>query len=248
MDAQEKVKKHNAFMGTIAVSVVYGLVALILLVIGYFTEYGKRTILGSLSTFTATFIIGTILVITLMTFLVIEWRPEEATKKSPGMNSLNPSSCPDYWQVEDGGDFDASRFGNYDKPPDANSNVESTFGIIDQNGVNNIEAPDFKTFHSSMNDDQFNLKCVADTSLINNTSPFKTYGDVNDDVGKGLRFMSSLKTKDINKVDCSQVYPEYLGQLDAKEYADNNYTGPSNKHRCAYAKTCGVPWTEAGCK
>jgi hypothetical protein len=49
------------------------------------------------------------------------------------------------------------------------------------------------------------------------------------------------------KYDCSTVYPEYLARLDAKEYIDNNETGPKNLHRCGWAKACGVPWTSAGC-
>lgn len=47
--------------------------------------------------------------------------------------------------------------------------------------------------------------------------------------------------------DCSKVYPEYLAYLDAKEYIDNNETGPKNLHRCEWAKACGVPWSSAGC-
>ena len=47
--------------------------------------------------------------------------------------------------------------------------------------------------------------------------------------------------------DCSKVYPEYLARLDAKEYIDNNETGPKNLHRCEWAKACGVPWSSAGC-
>jgi hypothetical protein len=49
------------------------------------------------------------------------------------------------------------------------------------------------------------------------------------------------------KYDCSRVYPEYLARLDAKEYIDNNETGPKNLHRCGWAKACGVPWSSAGC-
>ena len=49
------------------------------------------------------------------------------------------------------------------------------------------------------------------------------------------------------KYDCSKVYPEYLAYLDAKEYIDNNETGPKNLHRCGWAKACSVPWSSAGC-
>jgi hypothetical protein len=51
----------------------------------------------------------------------------------------------------------------------------------------------------------------------------------------------------ISTYDCSTVYPEYLARLDAKEYIDNNETGPKNLHRCEWAKACGVPWSSAGC-
>lgn len=57
---------------------------------------------------------------------------------------------------------------------------------------------------------------------------------------------SALSTHNY-KYDCSKVYPEYLAYLDAKEYIDNNETGPKNLHRCEWAKACGVPWSSAGC-
>ena len=102
----------------------------------------------------------------------------------------------------------------------------------------------------------------TDTSLVNTTgiakktlASFTTmYGGNN-----GGNIISSNLTESeygsypladsdhITKYDCSTVYPEYLAQLDAKEYINNNETGPQNLHRCEWAKACGVPWTSAGC-
>jgi hypothetical protein len=68
-----------------------------------------------------------------------------------------------------------------------------------------------------------------------------------------LKLDSATNIKDASdvnykyKYDCSKVYPEYLAYLDAKEYIDNNETGPKNLHRCGWAKACSVPWTSAGC-
>ena len=58
---------------------------------------------------------------------------------------------------------------------------------------------------------------------------------------------SGVPTTQSYYYDCSKVYPEYLARLDAKEYIDNNETGPKNLHRCGWANACGVPWTSAGC-
>lgn len=64
----------------------------------------------------------------------------------------------------------------------------------------------------------------------------------------GVNIKDASGTANYNyKYDCSKVYPEYLAYLDAKEYIDNNETGPKNLHRCGWAKACSVPWTSAGC-
>jgi len=60
-------------------------------------------------------------------------------------------------------------------------------------------------------------------------------------------YANSYPSANFSNYDCSIVYPEYLAQLDAKEYINNNETGPQNLHRCGWAKACGVPWTSAGC-
>ena len=45
---------------------------------------------------------------------------------------------------------------------------------------------------------------------------------------------------------CDTVYPLYLAKKDF-DYAKTNKINNYNKFRCAYSKTCGIPWTEAGC-
>jgi hypothetical protein len=38
----------------------------------------------------------------------------------------------------------------------------------------------------------------------------------------------------------------YLANID-RVNSEKNPSEASNKYRCAFAKACGVPWTEAGC-
>lgn len=250
MLVEEKVKKHNAFMGTIAVSIVYAVVALLLLLVGYFTDYGKRSVLGSISTFTTTFIIGTILVIVLMTFLVVSWQPEEATKKrfNNGID-LNTSSCPDYWNVDivDDGN-DKSTLYTIEKD-EANGVERIKQGENEVLRLTSTSSSDkrakfdqFKQMIENLPTDKFKRVCKYDSNISN--EKVENIPQAND---MDIPFRFLIEEENTDNIDCSKVYPEYLGQLDATEYANNNYTGNPNRLRCEYAKACGVPWTEAGC-
>ena len=115
------------------------------------------------------------------------------------------------------------------------------------------------------------FKTSADLKDLKTLASFTTmYGGYNVDAGSSeykitppnengtdrdgyLKLDSSTNIQDASgtaykyKYDCSKVYPEYLAYLDAKEYIDNNETGPKNLHRCGWAKACSVPWSSAGC-
>ena len=52
--------------------------------------------------------------------------------------------------------------------------------------------------------------------------------------------------KDKIPLACDTVYPLYLSVMDDTN-SKKNPSEPSNRFRCAYAKSCGIPWTEAGC-
>lgn len=245
MDIQEKVKKRNAFMGTIAVSIVYAIVALILLLLGYFTEFGKRSILGSLSTFTTTFIIGTVLVITFMTFLVVSWEPEEASKSSSDSNrgvAVNASSCPDYWTVEHDSNNGEVVAGLY-RVTEANENDGEEVIQFGDTPINTADNAKFKEMINNLPKSKFSKVCRRDDAIVvGKETPVGV-----DNKDNAFRFLVKEDSEGAS-IDCSKVYPEYLGYLDAMEYANNNYTGNPNRLRCEYAKVCGVPWTEVGCE
>ena len=98
-----KSSKYNAFMGTIAICVVYAIFAVALILFATFTEQGK-SLYKDLKPFASVVIFGTIVIIVVMTILVINWKPEEAKKTTLDDIENNSISCPDYYKLEELGD------------------------------------------------------------------------------------------------------------------------------------------------
>lgn len=98
-----KSSKYNAFMGTIAICVVYAIFAVALILFATFTEQGK-SLYKDLKPFASVVIFGTIVIIVVMTILVINWKPEEAKKTTLDDIENNSMSCPDYYKLKELGD------------------------------------------------------------------------------------------------------------------------------------------------
>jgi len=103
-----KSSKYNAFMGTIAICVVYAIFAVALILFATFTEQGK-SLYKDLKPFASVVIFGTIVIIVVMTILVINWKPEEAKKTSLDDIENNSMSCPDYYKLEELGEDRADK-------------------------------------------------------------------------------------------------------------------------------------------
>jgi hypothetical protein len=95
-----KSSKYNAFMGTIAICVVYAIFAVALILFATFTEQGK-SLYKDLKPFASVVIFGTIVIIVVMTILVINWKPEEAKKTTLDDIENNSMSCPDYYKLNE---------------------------------------------------------------------------------------------------------------------------------------------------
>jgi hypothetical protein len=105
--------------------------------------------------------------------------------------------------------------------------------------------------------DNSNIVISKEDSAYKN---FKTYSaamagyTLNDKDGLKNNNMYSFSNVQGNKfqsasavpIQCDVVYPYYLSQMDA-EFKQQYPDEPPNVFRCAYAKTCSVDWTEAGC-
>lgn len=292
-DQYTRKLKYNAFMGTIAICVIYAIVALAMILYINLTEQGK-SLYSDLKPFALTFIFGTSFIIMTVTLMVVYWEPEQATKKEISDVLNNPLSCPDYYTLE--------YVGSNGSPTEVGKNTLVAFSSnIKYNKDHNRS--DFNIIGSTdpvdlgnyiIDDNNSNIvayhKCNAQpeiydiaplqdtvkTELIKTSgvTAHKADGDFADGITANQKkalasfttmyggnngtniidhtlnmneYLTTYPSKDLATYDCSTVYPEYLARLDAKEYIDNNETGPKNLHRCEWSKVCKVPWTSAGC-
>lgn len=89
-------RKEKIFKGTIAICVLYALIALIFIVSSYFAPSIKFVIFDKFLPFTIVFIIGTILLIIYLFYNILNFNPIKINKNYDYTNI----SCPDYWKLE----------------------------------------------------------------------------------------------------------------------------------------------------
>jgi hypothetical protein len=224
--------KHNYFMGTIMICVVYGILAILMLSVGYFTTMGNEILFNTLLYFTVTFVIGTIVVIIITTIMILQYEPPDVIITNPGLYSNN--TCPDYWKYEDVKDTNKPMYGN---------DVLYTY---DGNNCNVNDLPQYK-----LTDTYKDRICVPDntimtgvigrelTDVIYDDNNFKNYLANMQHADKG----SNVDTSNI----CSHIFPEYLAFADNERYIETKGASDTNHYRCKYAEECGIPWTGAGC-
>lgn len=261
-DNTNSINKRNAFMGTIMVCVTYAIIALLMLGFIYLTEVGKSIFNENLKVFVSTFVIGTILIIVTMTFLVLDWKPEEKIIKAKEITGL--MSCPDYWINKKQTEAEKINMKN-------NLKYDSSVGkfyVLDTTLIPAASTSNgFYDVYNTIDMDLFENKCSIDTNILQtpdnktgqwNTATYNINGEFTklDDQKKFIESMLIMSSSNIDNIKvtsttplkCDTVFPEYLAKLDAEDYASRDFIGKSNKYRCEFSKACGVPWTSAGCK
>jgi hypothetical protein len=286
-------ERASIYKGTITVCVIYSVIAFVLILIGYFTEWGRDFLLGTILPFVITYIIGSIVIIIILADWVSKYKPRKIDDRSAYDNDI----CPDYWNLQQ---LSEEELGNLTFSSNVNRNLMSYKCVLDPTVLDKIEIA---------SSDNNKYKFTNDKDGIMNTGETLTdinhlYVNLNDTVkysallGSGPKAsekMDKLKDyaayminyenkntdyvplntdpKNIIKIKneptvatdngapvsklttdggelpltCDAVYPLYLSAMDLQN-AEQNRSDPKNVFRCAYAKACGIPWTEAGCK
>lgn len=254
-------EKVNKFKITIAVCVIYGSIAAALLLVAFFTSWGKKYLYDEMLAFVITYIIGTIIIIVYLSNEVYNYKPVVSGK---GLN-YNAELCPDYWKlmmieensVENGRDADGKAY--FD---DKINKLQFKYKcVMDESIYNKRELikdskykknPDNKLYIDSATNNNTSLK---DSELDNFKEYSATMLGYNFNTTNGLSYHSSNAFKNNNNsyftgtnvpVACDVVYPVYLSIMDS-DYQTKNPDKPNNTFRCAYAKACGISWTDAGC-
>ena len=274
--------RQSKYWWTFGTCILYGSLALILLLFGSLTEYGNYLLFNELYIFIITYIVGTILIIIILIYKVYSFDFPDTNKKV-GSDSLY---CPDYWdssiinpstsgkhnmmmgnkhtkyfgQKSSNGDFNLEcelkeNSGIYNSNSlYANSHLRNKYGykqstsdnsklyveLIDGNSgntglsLNNGDYEEFRKIAASMAGYNYDVK--TKTLKKNNPNAIKnSQGNYFDD--------GALNTIPLV---CDKVYPLYMAKKDF-EYSNSKGLTNYNKFRCAYSKTCGIPWTEVGC-
>jgi len=85
--------RQNKYWLTFGTCILYGGLAIILLLFGGLTEYGNQLLFNELYIFIMTYIVGTIIIISILIYKVYSFDFTDTRKKV----SLDSLYCPDYW-------------------------------------------------------------------------------------------------------------------------------------------------------
>lgn len=278
--------RQSKYWWTFGTCILYGSLALLLLLFGSLTTYGNYLLFNELYIFIITYIIGTILIIIILIYKVYSFDFPDTNKKV-GSDSLY---CPDYWDSsiinpistgkhnkkvgeeylkyfgkknansdfnlecslkEDSGIYNSnSLIGNYHlnqkygykQSISDNSKiyVELESGNSGKTGLslNNGDYEEFRKIAASMAGYTYDITTVGEPGTLtrNNDNAIKNSQGQYFDAGNA----NSIP------LVCDKVYPLYMAKKDF-DYSNSKGLTNYNKFRCAYSKTCGIPWTEVGC-
>jgi hypothetical protein len=90
-------EKMELYKGTFVVCIVYGLSALILLVVILFTEWGKEFIYDKFAPAVITYILGSLIIIIYLLNAIFSIKPRKVGTDFDSDSSL---MCPDFWRLE----------------------------------------------------------------------------------------------------------------------------------------------------
>lgn len=269
-------RQYNYWL-TFTICVIYGSIAVIILLASYFSEFANKLFFDTLYYFTITFIIGTIIIIIILTYQVYNFDFPRIEK----INGYEINYCPDYWNYKYNSDFssDTRLYGSdatYNSNEKDNLKVQCYFknNSDDVLQTTNLESTTFKTdgntkyyYLGGSSSDSIAVDLPQDkSSTVLNTM-------LNQDEYKKFReYVSKMNGMQYNADDTITVrthakQPHYASAVSDQgnikmecsnvyprylaekdlKYAEENNSLTDNKFRCAYSKICKIPWTEAGC-
>lgn len=96
LDAFAK-EKMDIYKGTFIVCLVYGIVAIALLLLGFFTSWGREYIFDKMLPATTTFVFGALFIIIYLSMSIYDMKPKRIRNK---IDKDNGVICPDYWTLK----------------------------------------------------------------------------------------------------------------------------------------------------
>lgn len=205
-------EKMDMYKGTFFVCLMYGLTALGLLIVIFFTEWGREYIYKKMMPAAITFIIGSVFIILYLVISIYDLKPRKLGNK---MEKDNEIICPDYWKLKLVSDAEKSDL-------IGNNNLTDT--------NNGRLYDDIRT----TKDETLKYKCVMDESVF---SDLKSSSDKKN----GLYDNKTTYYKQANKYQNRNSNPvDYLYIVNSANTADTTTAKYSDEQLSKYAQFSGV--------
>jgi hypothetical protein len=214
--------KYNAFMGTIAVCVIYGIIAILMILYINLTESGK-TLYSDLKPFALTFIFGTLLIIIVTTTMVLYWEPEQAAKLKINDVLQNPYSCPDYYVLKQSGVDESNMVCNM------SANFKGNTTVL-------TDKVDFLNYKSN---ELYEYKCTNDTNIIETATIDTNNAAVYAPAGTNSLYKSAVGTRAVPLNTDTDAFDALGTDTDSKSLTDKLNYGDNIKGYAAFAMMYG---------
>ena len=223
-------RKEKIFKGTIAICVLYALIALIFIVSSYLAPSIKFVIFEKFLPFTIVFIIGTILLIIYLFYNILNFNPIKINKNYDYTNI----SCPDYWKLE----YD-SNLKNYFDSNTINTDIFNYRCVLDSNIMSKTDLYFNRKNQLGTLENVIGItgKITTPTSTLTTLNIMNSYGEGNKDnidTNNSIYVFADLK-KDTNY----DIINKITGTIDSNVFKNlvessllmNNYFFDSNASR-----------------
>lgn len=236
-----KLEKLNMYKGTWMVCFVYGISAIILLSVIFFTDWGRTYIYNKFFPAVITYVLGAIIIIIYLLVSIFSIKPRKLKKSVETL-----PVCPDYWKLEKVVDTsnindivnNVKRYSRNDERLPAHDSTESNntnyrIGKNDQYILNNDN-----DIILSNNKNILKYKCVPDQNVFGSLPEFKS--------------QLELVNNDNNSYNYATTCNNFITNIDKPKYlyvniADND-TIESSTGLKKYAELSGVyksAWTNS---
>ena len=244
-----KLEKLNMYKGTWMVCFVYGITAIILLSVIFFTEWGRTYIYDKFFPAVITYVLGAIVIIIYLIVSIFSIVPRKLRKSVETL-----PVCPDYWKLqrtEDGMKTNMKdNIMNYHRTKPIKDGAEDPYYKKGKNDQYILDKPG-EDINISSNDHVLDYKCVPDRDVfgdINNLkSQLELINENNNSYSKGTTYKDYIENEEQPKyiyVDSSNIHsPELASSLSLQNYAQitgvykNSWTNPTNAATAYYNNT-----------
>jgi hypothetical protein len=256
----EKLKK---FKITIVICTIYASIATVLLLVAYFTSWGKKYLYDEMLAFVVTYIIGTIIIVVYLANEVYNYKPV----KGQGLN-YNSDLCPDYWKLvyvdNNSKEFKLDQDGKNYFNPQVNT-LQFRYKCVMDDTIYDKNKLNTSSMKKNIADEIYIENATSANTKLSNDNDLKKfkqhsatmlgykYDETTNSLSKNSSnaFFNNVQTTryfsgENIPIACDFVYPMYLSLSDV-DYQNKNPGKSDNTFRCAYAQACGITWTDAGC-